>query len=644
MSSSKNSAHELFDPGTASIFYVATFFGLVAGLGQVLVFVFEKFVLGHYIHQSSDAVWVAPLASVLFFLLLAFGFWMLEARWPRIVPWWLPVFVFAVLGYWGILLTYSGQLHGIARVILAIGLAAETTHLIGDHPRSFCWIMRYSLGWMGVLKLQKNPLASESVMCIRVEDPQLTRRQFLASTGVVLAGLALGSCGWKKVGEATALAQLPLSQYGVPNVLFIVLDTVRAQSLSLYGYERMTTPNLQRLAKTGVVFQHAISTAPWTLPSHASLFTGHYPQELSAGISTPLDSTYPTLAEVFSAQGYVTAGFVANVGYCSSESGLGRGFTVYQDYDISPQNLILGWPLGQNLTTRLWQLANADPWDNLCQGRTVASEINAKFLKWLESKGSRPFFAFLNFFDVHTAYRPPEPFASIFGPTSRDTPLALRQVKAKAVPPNVLQAEINGYDSAIAYLDYEVGLLFDELEKRGVLENTLVIITSDHGEELGEHDLFGHGSGCYLTSLHVPLLISYPGRVPAGVRVDDVSSLRDIAATVVDVVDLQRKVDFPGESLARYWRNSLENNNPIGGFAFSELKRYVDGFPPYFPIAKGDMQSLVVENYHYIKNGDGREELYKWLVDPLEQIDLATTDNERNRQTLRVLASMIAHR
>ena len=117
-----------------------------------------------------------------------------------------------------------------------------------------------------------------------------------------------------------------------PNVLLIVLDTVRADHLSLYGYERPTTPNLERLAKRGIRFDNARATAPWTLPSHASMFTGHWPHELGAKWMTPLRGNLPTLAEYLGAHGYATAGFVANVVYCSQETGLARGFTHYEDY------------------------------------------------------------------------------------------------------------------------------------------------------------------------------------------------------------------------------------------------------------------------------------------------------------------------
>jgi len=127
---------------------------------------------------------------------------------------------------------------------------------------------------------------------------------------------------------------------GMPNVLLIVLDTVRAKSLGLYGYGRPTTPRLERLARYGTVFKSAFSTAPWTLASHATMFTGRYPHELSTGFLSPLDTTYLTLAELFTSEGYQTAGFAANTFYASQEFGLSRGFTHYEDYRVSGRQVL----------------------------------------------------------------------------------------------------------------------------------------------------------------------------------------------------------------------------------------------------------------------------------------------------------------
>ena len=147
----------------------------------------------------------------------------------------------------------------------------------------------------------------------------------------VIAGFDIGT-DWLKRPRKSGR---PMPPDNSPNILFIVLDTVRADRLSLYGYERPTTPNLKRLSQRGVRFDNARATAPWTLASHASMFTGHWPHEVGAGSwMTPLRGNLPTLAEYVGAHGYATAGFIANVVYCSQESGLARGFTHYEDYEM----------------------------------------------------------------------------------------------------------------------------------------------------------------------------------------------------------------------------------------------------------------------------------------------------------------------
>jgi arylsulfatase A-like enzyme len=198
------------------------------------------------------------------------------------------------------------------------------------------------------------------------------------------------------------------------------------------------------------------------------------------------------------------------------------------------------------------------------------------------------------------------------------------------------------YDGAIAYLDHQVGLLFDALERRGLLENTLVIITSDHGEQFGEHGLMTHGNSLYLPLLHVPLVISFPSRVPAGKRVFEPVTLRDIPATVMDLVKFDGAPPFPGDSLVQYW-NGERFPGRSATTLLSEVNKGINQVE-WLPVMKGDMKSLVMEGIRYIKNGDGREELYDFENDPAEERDLA--DSEEGRRALerfrRSLTTLIA--
>lgn len=617
------------------IFYIATFFGLASGISQVAVYAFEKFVLGQYVHSGLVLISLVPIVNVFFFWAFGLVLGLIAAIGSKRIPSWFPIFVLAFFFFLS-LLVMATWLQWIALTILSVGLAAETTRLIRDHPDGFRRVVRYGVGWSSLLRRRKAQAWSVAPVPALVDSEGLTRRGFLLSSGTMLAALAVGSTGKHLLGDAVALAEMPPAPAAAPNILLIVLDTVRAPSMSLYGYERRTTPNLERLAQGGVLFERALSTVSWTLPSHASMFTGRYPHEMSADRKTPLDATWPTLGELLSRVGYLTAGFIANIEYVSAESGLGRGFLEYDDYDLNPGNFALASSLGTFVSQRPRFRRLVNNWDVL--GRKSAAQVNAEFLTWLDNKGPRPFFAFLNYYDAHSPYYPPEPFNTAFGPTTpRDSPLAEQWIHAKDVPPQVLRAENNAYDGAVAYVDEQVGRVVDEISKRGILDNTLIIITSDHGEEFGEHGIFSHGQSLYLPSLHVPLLILYPRRVPAGVRVARAVSLGDVAATVMDLANRENKT-IPGTSLAREWASSSGGRAPSPDLVFSELK-FAGGFPDWFPIAKGSMRSLVADGYHYIRNGDGSEELYNGAADPWEQQDLAARELDRLSQFRGWLAS-----
>ena len=229
----------------------------------------------------------------------------------------------------------------------------------------------------------------------------------------------------------------PLPQPGSANVLLVVLDTVAAEHLSLYGYARPTSPTMAELAERGVRFERAQSSSSWTLPSHASLFTGRWPHELSAGWLTPLDGAFPTLAEFLGARGYATAGFIGNCWYCACGSGLERGFDSYTDY-IFPrltafkaaslvrrtvdglreaEQFLEDWldiDVLKAPVDRLFMLVNAD--------RKAAAEVNQEFLDWLTRRRqpNRPFFAFLNYYDAHSPYELPPATVRRFGTPTVD--------------------------------------------------------------------------------------------------------------------------------------------------------------------------------------------------------------------------------
>jgi arylsulfatase A-like enzyme len=409
---------------------------------------------------------------------------------------------------------------------------------------------------------------------------------------------------------------------------------VRADHFSLHGYSRQTTPHLERWAESATVFERAMSTSPWTLPSHASMLTGHWAHELSATWETALGPEHRTLAEALGARGYLTGGFVANTYYCGHELGLARGFAHYEDYVASWRELAISASIVRLVVNSHGFRRLTGYEDNL--PRRSAEAITEQFLHWQSTTGARPFFAFLNYFDAHETYLPPPPFDTMFGPGPPGGSPAVVQDLRRSLrfdwqqrPRGEIDAEINMYDGAIAYLDQQLDRLFRMLEARGVLDDTIVIVTSDHGEQFGEHELFLHGNSLYQPLLHVPLLIRYPSRMAAGVRVADRVSLRDLPATIEDLIG--GTSSFPGRSLARDWSVPAgEGRLPEPALAEVRQAAWAAGWASAYPVAKGDMASISDDAYHYIRNGDGSEELYA-------AADREEHENLAGRQELRPL-------
>ncbi|MEO7966544.1 MAG: sulfatase, partial [Gemmatimonadaceae bacterium] len=422
-----------------------------------------------------------------------------------------------------------------------------------------------------------------------------------------------------------------------PNVLLLVLDTVRALSMSAYGYERETTPNLARLAREGVRFDRAVSTAPWTLASHASLFTGRYPSETSVGWTVPLDNTHPVLAEQFAARGMATAGFAANLTYCTPSFGLARGFRFYQDYLVSPGEAIHSSALTRFVDDAWHQWRHED----VLHGRPLASDVADRFLRWSggNSRLGHPYFAFLNFFDAHAPYSPPAPFDTMF--IGREP--AIRDPRQAGDHPTAASAkELKAaYDQSLAYLDGQIGRVLDSLRARGELDRTVIVVVSDHGEEFLEKGILEHGDDLYFPSLHVPLLVRYPRRVPAGTVVAEPVSLRDVAATIIDLSqpssDSQTAASrtdsqIPGTSLTQFWSAASLTKRALS--TLTSTVPFAPNLPPNRPISKGGMRSIVGEGLHLIVRGDGHEELYDIMRDPFEQLDLSNDQEKTSALSL----------
>ena len=461
------------------------------------------------------------------------------------------------------------------------------------------------------------------------------RLMLLSFPGVIGIVAALGFLSYDQavLKERRMIAGLPAADPRTPNVLLVVLDTMRGDRLSDSSSQRQTTPNLAALAERGVRFREARSAAPWTFPSHASLFTGRWPHELKLGTGRPLDGTYPTLAEVLSSQGYSTAGFVANTYYCNSWFGLGRGFAHYEDYydkdvSVSLSEAIRTSSLGHKLLELTQNSDNIRAGDVSLQ--KTAEQVTGHFLDWVSKKDGHPFFAFLNYIDIHDPYVTPSGFENRFGHTSNnavdlDFLRSWHLSNKQSMTQKDIEFAIDSYDDCVAYVDEQLGRLFDELERKGILDNTLVIITADHGEGFGEHSQFLHGKCLYREETHVPLIMFGPTGIPRNRQFDQPVSLRDVATTVVDRLGLGANSPFPGRSMARFWERPKSGDPPAEEPILSEVEVVdkVSKNPNRAPAYRGPMASMILDGHLYIRDAVGREELFDIKNDPGEKANLA---------------------
>ena len=553
----------------------ALWLGLAAGVLEVAIRACQHFVFGRLLFVGIDSWWASPLLagilvvipSALFALPLSRSDSKLGLRVRLGVPLGLAAF--------GLLILVPGPSKA-ALALVAAGVAVQGSGWLAKRSAGFDRVVRRTL-------------------------PVLLLLPVLG--GATLHVFQAGRDAWR--GSGTGRTDRP-------NVLLIILDTVRAMELGLYGMRPTTSEYLDGFAAQGVTFDQAFSPAPWTAPSHASLFTGQRVHELSIDWNLRLDRTFPTLAEALGGAGYATVGIVANTQYASAETGLARGFDHYEDYPVSLHE-VLRWTAMSRAMTGAWRgfrhLPRRDEAD-----RIDAPEISRRFLRWLDRKPRRPFFAFLNYFDAHDPYFPPEPFWSRFLPGEPRHP---RMVVPGAGSFSAVAVGRRAYQGSIAYLDTEIAALLDSLRARGALRQTLVIVASDHGEEFFEHGLMAHGNSLYSPSVRVPLVMVWPGRVPAGVRVPDPVSLTSLPATLFDLLGLAGP--FPGPSLTGYWTG--RSPAPAAIVAAVSLAR---NLPDWYPVSHGALASARLGRYRYISSPrDTIGELYDHEVDPLESRNLA---------------------
>lgn len=388
-----------------------------------------------------------------------------------------------------------------------------------------------------------------------------------------------------------------------PNILLIVIDALRADRLECYGYQRQTSPNLNALASEGVLFSNAMAPGPETVLSIPSLLTGRRPREhgvlwiqrgkqVYAGPGLRL----PTLAEMLGQNGYVTAAVSANP-LVGAGTGVNRGFDTFDQ-----------------------STGRVSVWQHLS-----GADVNASAYKWLDTyrPESGPFFLYLHYIDPHNLYRPPSAFC-IFGrpgytPKDNEVNEAVNDVFDAHVDPPVTGATLakhgltrrdvermsDLYDGEVLCADHYVGELLERLRQSGLYENTIVIVTADHGESFLDHGNLEHGGSLYQELIHVPLIIRLPG-VRGSQEVDELVESIDLAPTILEAAGITSRAVMSGRSFYQ----PLTTGQPIP--------------------AEVGMSELPARKMYAVRSGDwkliespAKTELYDLSRDPLETRDLA---------------------
>ncbi len=384
-----------------------------------------------------------------------------------------------------------------------------------------------------------------------------------------------------------------------PNVVLISIDTLRSDHLGAYGYERPTSPVIDDFGSGGVLFEQAVANSPWTLPSHGSMLTGLFPRTHGLkGFDTQLAEMTPTLATLLSDAGYATLGLV-NAPNLARRHGFERGFDRY----------VMFPPITKGRQTR-------------CVNRQIDRAI-----EWIDGRGSEPFFIFLHNYDVHSAYDPSdeflEQFASPYDGRFRGKTFELHKVRVGRLEmdANDLRHVIDRYDAGIRELDHDLERFLDYLVDRGLDQNTIVVLTSDHGEEFLEHGGTLHGRTMYEEVLAVPLMLRGPG-IPAGHRVPGLVQLTDVLPTVVELAGVPVPEGVEGKSLVGTW--SRGESIDARRLAYAEADHRND---------QDDILRMVrLGTVKLIHNRMTRQSrLFDLGRDPRETEDLAEEDPETHR-------------
>jgi arylsulfatase A-like enzyme len=434
------------------------------------------------------------------------------------------------------------------------------------------------------------------------------------------------------LGAALAILSLSACRSAPPrpNILMIVIDTLRADRLGCYGNQRGLTPFLDSLAERGFVFRHAYAQSSWTNPSVASLFTSRFPSQhkvTSAPDTMPMpgDGEW-MLAQSLSRGGYRNAAVVANAGL--------RG---YADRQLTPSKRVPGRGFGKGFDLFVALAATPNGPNQFLWVRPRAEQVNQQALAWLrDNESGAPVFLYLQYMETHQPYAPTEAGlarASRGGhpPDVKRANVSKLAANRRPLEPDELRNLEDVYDAEVASVDAGVRDLFAALDKQGFLKDAIVVVTADHGEEFGAHGVFGHGVSLYEPEIHVPLLVLVP-HSDKRVDVDEDVSLIDLAPTLLDWIDAPVPASFEGRSIVpilnpspSLWRRLVGGPSRSSHPAFSELICEGGDWKRVTP----HRYAVVEEGRKLIADGNGNADYFDVAEDPQETQGKALRPPER---------------
>jgi arylsulfatase A-like enzyme len=413
-----------------------------------------------------------------------------------------------------------------------------------------------------------------------------------------------------------------------PNILIFVMDTQPVRNLTCYGFAKNTSPNLQRIADEGLVYENHYVTGGWTMPSHASLFTGKYQCGHGAGVQHEfLSNKFPTMAEILNEQGYQTIGFSNNSWVNQDETNIARGFSHW---------VMIPRPKGKN--------AQIGPEDDFIPGTNVdsgAATTIERVTKWLEDGRDqrKPFFMFINCIEPHLRVWAPEPFRSQFLLPN------VNQKHARSVNQDEFAERLglvpdradghmslldwdvlkSLYDGETAYLDSRMGILFDDMRARNLLDETLLVVISDHGDLLDRRGYMGHHLSLFDDLVHTPLIVRLPGIVPQGKRFAGFVQICDVFPTLLDLLEIKSDKlasEMHGVSMTPTWKGEL-----VRDFVMSEYQKGIQ------PVERGlrvkpdfdyrrwlrRFKTIRIGQFKYHWYSDGSDMLFDLEKDPGEK-------------------------